>query len=143
MKKWIKIIILISIIFVLIIACVGTLLYYYFYIGNVTVHLYVSNQSFADPSVNLTVTIDGVEKFSKQCWVDDQHNWSHIEFELSKGKHTIEVNENDHNIINERKFSVHDDLWIVVDYWYYPESHYNPTPRHISIDFHDEQVFFL
>jgi hypothetical protein len=59
-------------------------------------HLWVSNQSFEEPSVVVTITIDGVEIVSQRFEVESQHNW--ILFPLPE---------------QERRY-------VVVNYWTYP-----------------------
>ncbi len=39
-------------------------------------HIYVSNQSFADPFANLTVSVDGVRVVAGSFFVANEHNWT-------------------------------------------------------------------
>ena len=142
LKKWKKIILASIVTIIVILAIIGAIIIFQ-NIGDVEVHLYVSNQSFDDNPVNITIKIDGKERFNRECRVDGQHNWTLVEFKLSKGSHWIKAIENDHGIEKKVSFSVHNEVWIVVDYWYYSTLHYNPTQRDFTIDFSNEPVYFM
>lgn len=43
----------------------------------------------------------------------------------------------------EKEFEIKDKHWAVVDYWYYPEAHYNPTPKQFSFDIQDKPIYFM
>jgi hypothetical protein len=58
-------------------------------ITNATFFLTVSNQSFQEPSVVLTVTIDGKSVIDRAFEVKGQHNFVGFPFELRPGKHTL------------------------------------------------------
>ena len=66
-----------------------------------------------------------------------------VTFKIGKGSHRISANEEDHDIVKEVKFNLHKEKWIVVNYRYYPEDHYDPTGRQFTISFHDQQVLFM
>lgn len=51
--------------------------------------LHVSNQSFDDEKVRLTVMIDAVTVVDGDFHVEDQHNWVSFPLALSSGRHEI------------------------------------------------------
>ncbi|MDP3889793.1 hypothetical protein [Nocardioides sp.] len=51
--------------------------------------LYLSNQSFDDEEVNLTVTIDGITVVDDGFHVEGQHNWVSFPLTMPTGDHTI------------------------------------------------------
>ncbi|HET6563729.1 MAG TPA: hypothetical protein VFG72_17805 [Marmoricola sp.] len=51
--------------------------------------LIVSNQSFDDDEVRLTVTIDGVRVVDGDFHVEDQHNWISFPLSLPSGRHEV------------------------------------------------------
>ena len=108
--------------------------------GNFT--LYVSNQSFAISDVDIQIKIDGKIVVSRYFNVGNQHNWKGFTFSLAKGEHTLEAHSDQENVTLEKKFNITDEHWAVVDFWYYPSSHYEPTPKHFSFNIKDEPIYF-
>jgi hypothetical protein len=51
--------------------------------------LYVSNQSFDIPIVDIEISIDGKPVLKDYFDVEDQHNWIKYKFRLSDGIHNI------------------------------------------------------
>lgn len=104
-------------------------------------HLYVSNQSFDQPTADILVTVDGLVAFDGEAKVEGQHNWMLRELGLAPGTHRIEALERD----TGTRASVDFDLpagkerWAVVDYW-------NPTgpgkEPGFTVSVHEEQVHF-
>lgn len=88
------------------------------------VRLWVSNQSFEDDPVRLTISIDGTPVVNDDFEVQGQHNW--IPFDISgltPGAHAI-VAESDTGAQHLGEFTVlvGEARWLVLDYWYYPDS---------------------
>ncbi|MEO3771790.1 hypothetical protein ABGB10_15485 [Micromonospora sp. B9E7] len=54
-------------------------------------HLWVSNQSFADDPVALTVSIDGTEIVDRHFAVEGQHNWVLFPVRVAPGHHVVRV----------------------------------------------------
>ncbi|MET8041199.1 hypothetical protein ABZU25_10040 [Micromonospora sp. NPDC005215] len=54
-------------------------------------HLWVSNQSFADDPVVLTVSIDGTEIVDRHFAVEHQHNWVLFPVQVPPGRHVVRV----------------------------------------------------
>lgn len=88
-------------------------------VDDATVVLGVSNQSFDDPEVNLTVTLDGVDVVEQSFAVEGQHTVTSFGFDLAPGVHTLKV-VSDTGATTSESFELPADepRWIYVDYWY-------------------------
>jgi len=104
--------------------------------------LYVSNQSFAISPVDIQVEIDGEVVIREYFDVANQHNWKAFKLSLSPGQHKLKVSSVKGNAELSKEFDVTDEHWAVVDYWYYPKSHYNPTPKKLTFDIQDTPIRF-
>ena len=80
--------------------------------------LYVSNQSFDDERVRLTVVVDGLTVVDGDFEVADQHNWVRFPLRLSPGRHEITAR-SDSEAVLEQSFRVPGDArrYAVIDYW--------------------------
>lgn len=112
--------------------------------GNLT--LYVSNQSFAITPVDITIFIDGRKavtgNFDVKGELIAQHNWIKYVFSLPPGKHKLKAVSKKGEAVLEKEFNIKGKHWAVVDYWYYPKSHYDPTPRKFSFRIQDKPMQF-
>ncbi|WFE52178.1 hypothetical protein [Micromonospora sp. WMMD1155] len=54
-------------------------------------HLWVSNQSFTDDLVALTVSIDGTEVVDRRFAVENQHNWVLFPVRVPPGQHVVRI----------------------------------------------------
>jgi hypothetical protein len=106
--------------------------------GECPIHLYVSNQSSENPYANITILVDGEIIFQEQCWVDDSHNWTLVEFNLTCGKHTFEALESDNNMSKIWTYNIRGERWIVINYWYKSQNWGN-----FSFDVSDKSVAFM
>ena len=102
-------------------------------------HLWVSNQSFVDDPVTITVAIDGVTVVDQEFDVEGQHNWQLFPVALGPGPHTIRVG-SDTGTTLERAFRTPRDgrRHAVVDYWNYEDEH----GRHFSWQIQRQPVAF-
>ena len=105
------------------------------------VPVYVSNQSFEQPTADLLVTIDGVALFDGDAEVEGQHNWMLREAALAPGTHKVEALERDTGTRGSKLFNLPagQERWIVVDYWTGTSDDEDP---HFTISVHDEAVAF-
>ncbi len=80
--------------------------------------LYVSNQSFDDEEVRVTVTIDGVTVVDGDFHVEGQHNWVSFPLTLSSGGHEI-MAESDSGAMLRESFEVRrgKTLYAVIEHW--------------------------
>ena len=105
------------------------------------VKLWVSNQSFEDDPVAITVEIDGVQVVDDSFEVGGQHNWFSFMIDgLEPGEHTLSAT-SDTGATFEATFTLPPDepLWMVVDYWYYPD---DAEGRHFTFRESDEPIYF-
>jgi len=109
--------------------------------GNIV--LYISNQSFAITPVDIRIEIDKKPVVHTYFHVGNQHNWTTYKLHLKPGKHQLDVYSEKGDTSLSKAFEVLGKHWVVVDYWYYPESHYNPTPRRFSFSIQDEPIYFM
>ena len=80
--------------------------------------LHVSNQSFDDEKVHLTVAVDGATVVDGDFEVADQHNWASFHLELPPGVHEVTA-EADSGAMLRESFRVPDDdtRYAVIDHW--------------------------
>jgi len=105
--------------------------------------LYVSNQSFAISPVDIVIKIDNEKIVDSIFHVDDQHNWYKYTVDLKPGIHKIEAFSTKGIASLTKSFNVTDRHWIGVDFWYYPETHYSPTPRKFSFFMTDKRTPYM
>lgn len=105
------------------------------------IHLYVSNQSFDQPTADLLVSVGGHVLFDGEAEVEGQHNWMLREAELGPGTHKVEALERDTGTRGSKSFTLPagQERWIVVDYWTGTGDREGP---HFTIGVHDEPVAF-
>lgn len=108
--------------------------------GNFTLH--VSNQSFAITPVDIKVEIDGQVIVSSKFKVGNQHNWKTFKLALDPGLHHLYVSSIKGQVELSKNIQVTEEHWAVIDYWYYPDTHYNPTPKKFSFSIQDEPIHF-
>lgn len=80
--------------------------------------LYVSNQSFDNEEVRLTVTIDGVTVVDSDFHVEGQHNWVSFPLALSSGRHEVTA-ESDSGARLRESFDVRrgKTRYAVIEHW--------------------------
>lgn len=80
--------------------------------------LHVSNQSFDDEEVRLTVRVDGVTVVDGDFHVEDQHNWVTFPLSMSAGGHEITA-ESDSGATLRESFDVRagKTRYAVIDHW--------------------------
>lgn len=101
--------------------------------------LYVSNQSFEDPTVEITVTIDGSVMVDRDFAVEGQHNWITFEPDVGPGVHTFHaISSTGAEFTTEFTLPADEARWAVLDYWFYPEE----EPRRFTFDISDEPIGF-
>lgn len=107
--------------------------------GNFT--LYVSNQSFEIDPVDVQVRLDGKLAVEGDFLVEGQHSWHVFPFEVGLGAHTLEAITVAGDATITEIFTISDDRWAVLDFWYYPGDP-EPTPRQFSFYLYDEPPQF-
>lgn len=107
---------------------------------NLTLH--VSNQSFAISPVDVRITIDGQLAATGDFEVEGQHSWTTFRFRLAPGPHTLVATTAAGDARLEEVIDVSAARFAALDYWYYPASHYAPTPRHFSLFVSADPILF-
>jgi hypothetical protein len=87
-------------------------------------YLFVSNQSFIDDPVVLTISIDGTEVVAQPFEVGGQHNWILFPVRLPPGHHVLTA-VSDTGVEIQQHFTSHptEARHAVVDYWNYMDGH--------------------
>lgn len=81
-------------------------------------HLYVSNQSFDEPRVPVSVSIDGVVLVDEPFDVEGQHNWQAFPIAVGAGTHEVVVTgPNGATTTQQLVVPQRGDLWAVTNYW--------------------------
>lgn len=105
------------------------------------VKLWLSNQSFTDDLVGVSIVIDGEPAFDADLEVLSQHNWIPYEIGgLNPGPHSITAR-SDTGAELTGSFTLPDGeaRWLVLDYWYEPS---DPKGRHFVLNEFDHVVAF-
>jgi hypothetical protein len=91
--------------------------------GVATLTLSVSNQSFADDPVRITVRIDGDVVVDDDFFVGSQHNWRTFDLAMTPGEHLVSLT-SDTNVESETTLAVRSDghRWAVAAYWCQPSA---------------------
>ena len=101
-----------------------------------TLTLQVSNQSFDDDPVGITVDLDGDVVVDDEFSVGAQHNWVTFELPVAPGDHQLTMKSSTGAEAREAlSIPERGHLWAVVGYWYSPQ-----TPRSFSIMVDDEPI---
>jgi hypothetical protein len=105
------------------------------------VKLWVSNQSFEDESVRLTISIAGTQVVDETFAVEGQHDWIAFDIAgLEPGVQSI-VAESETGARYAGEFTIPADAprWLVVDYWYSPG---DAAGRHFGFAAFEDAVAF-
>lgn len=80
--------------------------------------LYVSNQSFDDKEVRLTVAVDGVTVVDDDFHVEGQHNWVQFPLALPPGAHEVTAESDTEATLRESfKTPKGETRYAVIDHW--------------------------
>ena len=86
----------------------------------VPLHVYVSNQSFEKPWVDIQVGLAGTPAIEGEFDVASQHNWILFDFDVAPGPVALTVTSAVGGAGLEQAIDVPAERWIVIDYWYSP-----------------------
>lgn len=109
--------------------------------GNFALH--VSSQSFAIDPVDIKIYLDNNIAVNEEFYVGTQHSYKSYRFSLSKGQHSIKIESEKGDAILEKTFDIIDKHSGIVEYWYYPETHYSPTPKHFTFNFGEDKPLII
>jgi hypothetical protein len=80
--------------------------------------LYVSNQSFDDEEVRLTIEVDDITVVDGDFHVEDQHNWIKFALRMSPGTHNVTAEADSGAALSEAfQLPVDQARFAVIDYW--------------------------
>jgi hypothetical protein len=103
-------------------------------------HLWVSNQSFADDPVEITVRVDGVEVVAQSFDVGSQHTWVLFPLDLPPGEHVVTAaSDTGTELRREFRTPKDEDRYAVLDYWNYEDK----AGRHFSWSVQPDPVAFM
>lgn len=103
-------------------------------------HLWVSNQSFADDLVALTISIDGVQIVDQRFSVGNQHNWILFPIDAPPGRHVLKAASNTGAEITKAfRLPENDRRHAVVDYW----SDRSDKPPHFTWSIQTKPLVFM
>jgi len=105
---------------------------------------YVSNQSVAEPKVDIQVLIDGKIAINHNFRVSNHHNWIKFVFDLPQGIHTLKAVSSKGKAQLETEFVVGKQNWAVLDYWYSPKNQdKDRAKRRFSFHNQEEPITFV
>ena len=90
--------------------------------GQADLELWVSNQSFEDDPVTLTVSIDDTQVVASPFTVEGQHNWILFPIKIPPGPHVLDV-VSATGVSMQKHFTLPGTgrRYAVIDYWNYPQ----------------------
>lgn len=99
--------------------------------------LFVSNQSFDDEEVRMTVAVDGVVVVDDEFHVEGQHTWIKFPLGISRGAHEVTA-ESDSGATISETFQVPGNAtrFAVLEYWG------KGDPAFLSWSFHRQPIAF-
>jgi hypothetical protein len=101
-------------------------------------HLYVSNQSFDEPLVNIEVSIDETRVATGDFALEGQHSWHEFEILVPMGTHTLSVWSGSNDASLDQAIDLTGERWAVVSYW----NEGSLDSETFSLALHDEPVTF-
>ena len=104
----------------------------------VTLHLWVSNQSFEIDPVDIAVYIDDQQIVCDSFYVEGQHNWILFDVLLDAGRHELKAIGHDGQVELTEIVEVPAERWAVLDFWFYLDD----EPEHFTFTIHDQPVGF-
>jgi hypothetical protein len=85
-----------------------------------TLHLYVSNQSFDISPVDIDIWVEDTHVVTGGFDVEGQHNWILFDLTLPSGTHALHAEGLGGSIVINEAVPVPEERWGVLDFWYYP-----------------------
>ncbi len=118
--------------------------------GTSDLTLFVSNQSYRDSEVDITVTLDGETIIDRDFNVGDQHNYIEHRIRLDAGRHTLHAATttlDGEEVELSEDFTIDPDQqrYAALDYWHYePTGLDDPTadPPKFTFKIQDDPIGF-
>jgi hypothetical protein len=92
----------------------------------VTLHLYVSNQSFHLSLVDIDIWLDDTHMVTGGFDVEGQHNWILFDLQMPAGSHSMRAEALDGTVLLNVAVPVPQERWGVLDFWYYTDDPSHP-----------------
>lgn len=105
--------------------------------------LYVSNQSFEKPNVDISITLDGKLLINDFFRVKNQHYWKIYSLNLSSDIHLLSVNADNGSYELEKEFKISNRHWAVISFWYTSKKDNDYQPSGITFEISNEPYGFL
>lgn len=105
--------------------------------------LYVSNQSFDKPKIDISIIIDGKPLVTDTFRVKNQHYWKIYSLNLHTGKHLLKAKADNGAYEIERDFKITVKHWAVLSFWFKNEKDENTRPSGFSFEISDKPYGFL
>jgi hypothetical protein len=110
--------------------------------ASTVLHVYVSNQSLAEPLADIAVTIDNDQVIAGDFAVEDQHNFYTFDVGVPTGTlrlSALSFGEDEAISLGPQDIAVPNERWAVLSYWYDPGS---LDGRHFTLNVSDVPVSF-
>jgi len=104
--------------------------------NGVSLHLYVSNQSFERPLAEINVYLDGAYVVTGDFDVGSQHNWHEFEIAVPPGSLSLRAIMPEGSAELDQQIEVPAERWAVLNYWFYPDE---PAGEHFTLTLHDQR----
>ncbi len=98
-------------------------------------HVSVSNQSLAQTTADLAISLDGEQIFRREMRTGTQHTWEETTVSIVRGQHTLVITEARTESRAEQVMNVDRELWIVVTF--------HSPPARIRVEILDRPVGFM
>lgn len=86
----------------------------------VTLHLYVSNQSFDISPIDIDVWLEGTHVVAGGFEVEGQHNWILFDLAVPAGTRALHAEGLGGSVVIDEAVAIPEERWGVLDFWYYP-----------------------
>jgi hypothetical protein len=110
---------------------------------NANVLLYISNQSFEEPLVDIFVSIDDRTIVKDTFKVKNQHYWRIYSLHLSPGKHAIHAKAVNGAVAIDRSFILSGKHWAVLNFWGSKTNADKSELKGITFEVSNEPISFL
>jgi hypothetical protein len=92
----------------------------------VTLHLYVSNQSFDISPVDIDIWVEDTHVVTGGFDVEGQHNWILFDLNMPSGTNALHAEGMGGSAVIDEAVPVPEERWGVLDFWYYPDDPTHP-----------------
>jgi hypothetical protein len=105
--------------------------------------LYVSNQSFDKPKVDISIIIDGKSFVNDTFPCNNQHYWKIYALKLPTGNHVLKATADSGEYKFEKDFKITNKHWAALTFWYKKSRNKNSKTSGLNLDISDKPYGFL